>query len=316
MRRKRNVIEIFSLSALDLFASALGAFVIITAILIPYYPNMKEGGKTVERLIAAIKSTEAETAAALKDATEAEKEALRRKLAAEKAKAASDQKAKIEQQASAFTRENASLESEIGKLQATLDGLRQALKKKKKKIAPAAGTTDFSILGITTKAKSIVLVVDLSGSMNQWGKLLIQTLNEIISPFEKDMKFAIIGYQGSGVTRVWPAPRQMAWADARSKASARRFIAGLPAAFNGGTPTEVAMLNALGYRPDAIILISDGAPTGGRKPDQIIANITRLNRSAEINTVALGDYLKHSSFLQFLNNLAKRNRGSFVGVLK
>ncbi|SDX32831.1 hypothetical protein [Marinobacter mobilis] len=41
MRRKDRELNIFSMSALDLFASALGAFILITLILIPYY--LKQG---------------------------------------------------------------------------------------------------------------------------------------------------------------------------------------------------------------------------------------------------------------------------------
>lgn len=37
MRRRNRTIEIFSISALDLFASALGAFILVTMILFPYY---------------------------------------------------------------------------------------------------------------------------------------------------------------------------------------------------------------------------------------------------------------------------------------
>ncbi|MBU2569307.1 MAG: hypothetical protein KJ725_04595 [Gammaproteobacteria bacterium] len=37
MRRRNREISIFSMSALDLFASALGAFVLLTLILLPYY---------------------------------------------------------------------------------------------------------------------------------------------------------------------------------------------------------------------------------------------------------------------------------------
>lgn len=41
MRRKDRDLNIFSMSALDLFASALGAFILITLILLPYY--LKQG---------------------------------------------------------------------------------------------------------------------------------------------------------------------------------------------------------------------------------------------------------------------------------
>lgn len=47
LRRRRRHIEIFSISALDLFASALGAFILVTIILFPYYG---EGRTAPERL--------------------------------------------------------------------------------------------------------------------------------------------------------------------------------------------------------------------------------------------------------------------------
>ena len=39
MKKKSREINIFSISALDLFASALGAFILITIILFPFFPN-------------------------------------------------------------------------------------------------------------------------------------------------------------------------------------------------------------------------------------------------------------------------------------
>ena len=39
MKTRSKEINIFSMSALDLFASALGAFILMTVILLPYFPN-------------------------------------------------------------------------------------------------------------------------------------------------------------------------------------------------------------------------------------------------------------------------------------
>ncbi|MCE2542575.1 MAG: hypothetical protein J4F30_03915 [Acidobacteria bacterium] len=39
MRRRNREINIFSMSALDLFASALGAFILIAIVIFPYFPN-------------------------------------------------------------------------------------------------------------------------------------------------------------------------------------------------------------------------------------------------------------------------------------
>lgn len=47
MKRRSREINIFSISTLDLFASALGAFILITVLLFPYYPNT---GDSTERV--------------------------------------------------------------------------------------------------------------------------------------------------------------------------------------------------------------------------------------------------------------------------
>ena len=52
-RRRRRHIEIFGISALDLFASALGAFILVTMILFPYYGQ----GRAAADRIAAMEST-------------------------------------------------------------------------------------------------------------------------------------------------------------------------------------------------------------------------------------------------------------------
>ena len=42
MKKKDRTVEVFSLSALDLFASAMGAFVLLSVIMLPYYYKGKE----------------------------------------------------------------------------------------------------------------------------------------------------------------------------------------------------------------------------------------------------------------------------------
>ena len=43
MKRRNREISIFSMSALDLFASALGAFILISIVMFPYFPNTASG---------------------------------------------------------------------------------------------------------------------------------------------------------------------------------------------------------------------------------------------------------------------------------
>ena len=39
MKRKNREINIFSMSALDLFVSALGAFILLAVVIFPHFPN-------------------------------------------------------------------------------------------------------------------------------------------------------------------------------------------------------------------------------------------------------------------------------------
>lgn len=48
MMRRNREINVFSMSALDLFASALGAFILLTVIFIPFFPNT---GDSKERIV-------------------------------------------------------------------------------------------------------------------------------------------------------------------------------------------------------------------------------------------------------------------------
>lgn len=316
MRRKKRLLEVFGISAVDLFASALGSFVIFMAILIPYYPNMKDGGIKVQRLAEKIQETEQKTSRSAVELKRIDDEILKRKRLTSASKDAEREKSRIVARTRKVRARNAGLESRIAALSGTLEKLRTERRARTRQKRRPAGETGFSILGITTKAKSFVIVADLSGSMSNWSHIMVNTLNELIEPFHKKIRFAIVGFQNYGVTRYWPARGRMAYADTMSKASASYFINKLPSMFRGSTPTKAALLRALSYRPDALILVSDGAPTDER-PGAIIEAVTRLNRNkVEIHTVAIGDYLKNSELILFLNELAKKNKGKFVGVIR
>jgi hypothetical protein len=317
MARRRTTVGIISLSAIDLFASTLGAFVIITAILIPYYPNMKDGAATTERLKAEI-AVEREEAAALADEHEkltAEERSKRGELARSEQAAAA--RTSLANNTEDLKRTNDEVARQVSDLRNQLGALETQVSKQPE-IVDEPTLTDFSVLGITTEAKKLLILVDMSGSMEAWSKTLVDTVTDIIVPFHEDIRFAILGFQDRGVTRHWPkAIGRMAIGDAASKADANAFIQKIPKWLGGGTPTQTALRSALFFtdRPDAIILVSDGAPIDA-EPVNIVRRISGINRGrTEIHTVAVGAFLENRQLIEFLNNLAKQNRGQFVGVL-
>ena len=57
--------------------------------------------------------------------------------------------------------------------------------------------------------------------------------------------------------------------------------------------------------------LSDDEP---KNNDKYIQDLNQ--KRTEINTVAVGDFLKFPILVRFLNQLAKDNKGQFVGVMR
>ena len=66
MKKRNREINIFSISALDLFASALGAFILIMVILMPYFPNTGDSAERVAEVEAELEKLKAREAEARK----------------------------------------------------------------------------------------------------------------------------------------------------------------------------------------------------------------------------------------------------------
>jgi hypothetical protein len=155
----------------------------------------------------------------------------------------------------------------------------------------------------------------MSGSMIAYTDLMIKSVLEMLEPLDDSNQFAIIGFQGDPAPVLWTYPdRGLVRGTPENLESARDFTRSLARRFYGSTPTHYALLAALQYPAEAIILMSDGEPDN--PPGFIIQDIAGLNRfeSKEIHAVAIGDYTHNRSLVQFLQTLARQNGGDFVGV--
>ena len=302
MKPSNREMSVFSTSAIDLFASALGAFILLMMLLFPYYRNAgpENAPSPTRDLIEERRLAERSVADALAQQVTTEQEIT-----------------ELEARADRLRREMVTLNEQ-------LFNLKQKLAEEPPETPPPPDVrppylergVEFSLLGINTDRKSFVIVVDLSGSMEAYANLMIRSVLEVLQPLEEDNQFAILGYSGMGSTRVMAFPRGARLADASPSNlnQAASFTRSLAANFGGSTPTHGALLRALQYPADAIILMSDGAPDGD--PDDIIEDVTRLNARLrkEIHTVALGDYTSDRDLVLFLQGLARRNGGDFVGM--
>lgn len=277
MKRPSRELNIFSLSALDLFASAMGAFILIAVILFPYYLKNHEVVAERDQARQELAETRRALAAAEQRARDAEAKA---KAAAEEAERVAKHNAELQRQ--------------------------------------ARETTVLALLGITTRAKSFVFLIDMSGSMQAYTQVVFHTIERLLEPLDQSVRIQIIGFSApaNNVPRLvqWRPGVTLTSLTPQAKQEALAFARSLAQRFDGGTPTQTALREALKYPAQAIILLSDGAPTDNRI-DAILNDVTQANGGRmEINTVAIGDYNKLPVLVYFLQTLAKRNRGAFTGV--
>ena len=307
MRRRGNrEVNIFSMSALDLFASALGAFILIAIIALPYYLNTTKTPtppqpKPPQPLISK------------KDLA-----SLKKQLAM--LKGIEQQLQKLQQTTDSLKQKVSGLEAKNDKLSKANDNLNQKIKgleKEKSKLEKEIeNSIKFALLGIMTKAKSFVILVDMSGSMDEYTDIISDTFNQIIDSLSDSHEIQIIGFKGDNSANLyeWNNPRNMKLLDGTAKRSAKRFMNSLMNKFDSGTPTHEALREALKYDSEGILLLTDGAPNNSDY-NSIVSDITsRNNGQKEINCIAIGNYRTKSELVDFLEKLSKNNKGGFIGV--
>ncbi len=298
---------VFSTSAIDLFASALGAFILLVMLLFPYY---RHAGPD-------------DSFARTQDIME------KRRLASGQLEDLKARQEELQSELDQLTESNQGREQQISRLRKALMDIKNQLAAIPADMTepveivtpepePRALThgVEFSILGLATEVKSFVIVVDMSGSMLQYEDLMVRSVLDILKPLDESNQFAIIGYHGNPQPVLWSFPNgnKLLTATKENLQLADAFTHSLVRKFVGSTPTHFALQAALEYPSSAIILMSDGEPN--TPPGFSIENITQLNqfRQTEIHTVAIGEYTHNRNLVLFMQTLARMNGGDFVGV--
>ena len=191
MRRQQRIAEVFTMSAIDLFASAMGAFLIITIILMPDYRKevMAEGDNTLlERLMA-------ESLDALENQDQRKSEAQRRRDFALQ---------------------------EIDELMAQASLLRNAVEEAEQQLMadfdpppppePAEELSpedevSFRFLGLKTDERSFLLLIDLNRFLEPHADLMARSVARTLGSLRDGHEFALLAFnrQDSGnVFLRWP----------------------------------------------------------------------------------------------------------------
>jgi len=307
MRRPNRETSVFTTSAVDLFASALGAFILLVMLLFPFYRNA--GDDSAYAQILDIMEQRDLNAGELAELLAS------RKQSQSELEQLNEVNRGIEQRLSRMRTQLADLQSQLAALPTPAP---QPVEEVVPEVEPEprVASDEFSILGLASNAKSFVIVIDMSGSMMAYSDLMIKSVLEILEPLDETNKLAIVGYQGDPAPVLWnyPGKDTLMQGTPENLRQAREFARGLASRFAGSTPTHAALKAALQFKPDAIILMSDGQPDNN--PNFIIQDITNENRFTriEIHTVAIGDYTSNRGLVMFLQTLAQNNYGDFVGV--
>ena len=298
---------VFSTSAIDLFASALGAFILLVMLLFPYYrhagpdDSFARTQDVMEKRRLA--SSELETLKAREDQLQSELDQL------------TEANQGSEQQISRLRKELMDIRAQLAAIPVDITEPVEIILPEAEPKALTHGV-EFSILGLATEVKSFVIVVDMSGSMLQYEDLMVNSVLEILKPLDESNEFAIIGYHGNPQPVLWSFPngKKLLPATKENLQLADTFTHSLVRKFVGSTPTHFALQAALEYPASAIILMSDGEPN--TPPGYIIESITQLNqfRQTEIHSVAIGEYTHNRNLVLFMQTLARLNGGDFVGV--
>jgi len=312
LRARNHNLVVFSASAIDLFASAMGAFIIISIILMPDYQKEVRSQGDLAFLESLQGKTQAEidqTAQGMQDLLEALKSAQVRQRE--------------------LLGQEETLSSEIDKL------LAQKQASKEQPPPPPAepeevveeedrNRVSFRFLGLKTDQTRILFLVDMNGFLAEHQALVRNTVMRALDSLEPGYEFAIVGFQqlDSGpLYRRWPEGSGLTKYSGSTRAQALRFMNGLADQFRGSSSLLSAFKVAFASPATAVILISDGLPNPeyneGLSGGQLARNITLANtRGVEIHTVTVGDYFKYKGTIEFMESLARANSGGFLALAK
>jgi len=166
--------------------------------------------------------------------------------------------------------------------------------------APSSATTTF--FSVAAKGKSVVYVIDRSGSM---GERFGQAREQVIASLRQlppDARFQVIAYDRSALTLRVGDSGLMLTTPANVEAATRALAAMRP---EGGTDHVRALKKALELRPDAIYFLTDEDDLTAAD----VAQVTQFNRGqASIHALCL---VAPAAADTPMRELARRNGGEF-----
>lgn len=316
-RRAPREIEVFSMSAIDLFAAAMGAFALLAIILLPYYQKeIREitPENAISDLLRAAQDSQVETVEK-KKALEAKRSAAAQNVSDIKSQAQSLLAALRAAEAALLDKKAAAIPSAVPEPEPIDDRPAPTPSESKAKIT-------FRFLGMKTKKDDIVIALDMNRCLGGHEESVKKVTSRIVNSLQDNHALQIVGFQqtDSGPrTRPWPSSGTLKRINASSKKEATGFAGRLTNSFGGSASMLDAFTKIINGPGEAIFLVSDGLPNpranNGLTPSRLAQEITRINNGRkEIHTVVVGNYFDYSGTVEFMETLAGRNNGQFMAL--
>jgi len=310
MRSRRRNFEVYSLSAVDLFASAMGAFIIITIILMPDYQKEVRSLGDLQYL----EELAGKTQAILDETEQGSKDILEALLAAQ----TRHQRLQAQHEVISSELETLNAEQQARNDQPPPPPPSPVVTPEKE----GSNQVTFRFLGLKTDKKRILFLIDMNKYLAGHESLVRRTVVRAMESLQTGYEFAILGFQqqDSGPKYYrWPADGSLAGMTDQSRSDAKKFLNTLSRKFEGSSSLIDAFGIAFQSPADAIILISDGLPNpafnNNLSPGRLVRSITVSNTEAkEIHAVTVGDYFKYRGTIEFMESLARANAGAFLAL--
>lgn len=180
----------------------------------------------------------------------------------------------------------------------------------------------FRFLGLKTDKTRLLLMIDMNKYLADHEGLVTRTVARALDSLQSGYEFGILGFQqldtGPRYHR-WPQNGELAPMNSANRSQALRYVRQLSGKFGGSSSLQGAFSEAFSSSAEAFILISDGLPNptynGGLPPRALIQDIVMMNgQNREIHSVTIGDYFKYKGTVEFMENLAKANGGGFLAL--
>ena len=316
-RRADREVNVFSLSAVDLFAAAMGAFALLAIILLPFYQKEireRTPDNALSDLLRAAQDSAVET--------EEQRKALEAKRSAA-ANAVSDIESDAQNLLAELRAAEATLLEKQAEVQRAIPEPEPIDDQPAPDDAPQPQIVPFRFLGMKTAEDDIAIALDMNRCMGGHEQSIERTVGRIIDSLQDNHALRIVGFQQTDAgprTQSWPPGGGLANINRRGTSQdARRFTRQLTTRFGGSASMLDAFDDLINGPGQAIFLVSDGLPNpranNGLTPNRLAAEITRRNNGRkEIHTVVVGNYFDYNGTVEFMERLADRNGGEFMAL--